>query len=163
MVSHGFTDFTGTEPVRVVIPNEEHNKMLARLMQKRLGGGLSESQNFAVMNDERLVGVVSYFNFRWPSVEIGFYFDDYRWALNRTGILEIFAYPFVQLKCQRVTALIDKKNVRARKMVQRLGFKEEGKLRKASDRGDMFIYGLLPDELRIKHGRAISAASARSA
>jgi len=134
--------------VKVVFPNPEQNKLLARLLQKRLGGGLSECQCLAIMDDERLVGVVSYFNYRWPSIEMGFYCDDYRWALNRRGICEVFAYPFLQLECRRVTALIDKKNVRARKMVQRMGFKEEGKLRHASDRGDMFIYGLLPEELK---------------
>lgn len=155
---------TGTEHMKVIIPSAEQNGVLARLMQKRLGGGLSECQCMAVMDGERLVGVVSFFNFRWPSIEVGFYCDDYRWALNRERILEVFAYPFSQLQCQRVTALIDKKNYRARKMVQRLGFKEEGKLRKASDRGDMFIYGLLPEELRFTNGQQPQpAASARSA
>jgi len=136
--------------MRVVFPRPDQNDMLAKLMQNRLEGGLSDSQNLAVMDGERLVGVVSFFNYRWPNIEVGFYCDDYRWALNRDGIAQVFAYPFVQLNCRRVTALIDKKNLRARKMVQRLGFKEEGKLRKASERGDMFIYGLLPEDLRIQ-------------
>ena len=149
--------------MKLVLPTPEENELLLKWLQKRLGGGSVPCQCFAVLDGKKLVGVVSFFNFRWPNIEIAFYCEDYRWALNRDGILELFAYPFVQLKCKRVTALVERKNKKARKMVQRLGFKEEGMLRKAGEKGDLFIYGLLPEELQLRkyHGKpARSTATA---
>ena len=146
--------------MKLVLPTAEQNELLAAWLNKRLPGGCVPSQCFAVMDEDRLVGVVSFFNFRWPNIEIAFYCEDYRWALNRDGILELFSYPFVQLGCHRVTALCERKNKRARRMVQRLGFKEEGMLRKAGEKGDMFIYGLLPEDLKLRKYNGKPARSA---
>ncbi len=129
-----------------------------------MGGGYADAQCLAVVdNTDEIAGIVAFFNYRWPNVEVGFFCDDFRWALNRNGIIEVLSYPFIQLKCRRITALVEKKNATARKMVQRLGFVEEGKLRKAGPKGDIFVYGLLPDELKLrkyygKHTRTACAA-----
>jgi RimJ/RimL family protein N-acetyltransferase len=145
--------------MKLITPTAEQNQLLSAWLNKRLGGGATECQCFAVMDGEKLVGVVKYFNYRWPNIEMAFLCEDYRWALNRDGILKAFIYPFVQLKCHRVTAIIERKNKVARKMVQRLGFKEEGMLRKAGPKGDMFVYGLLPEDLKLRkyHGQPIAA------
>lgn len=150
--------------MRVCYPNKEQNKVLTEILIERMGGGYADAQCLAVIdNDDEIAGIVAYFNYRWPNVEVGFFCDDFRWALNRDGIIEVLSYPFVQLKCHRITALVEKKNTRARKMVQRLGFVEEGKLRKAGPKGDIFVYGLLADELKLrkycgKHTYAAAAA-----
>ena len=148
--------------MRVVIPSKEQNPLLLAWLNQRMKGGIDGNpQCLAVMDKNRLVGVVAFFNYRWPNIEVAFHCEDYRWALNRNGVAEVFRYPFKQLKCKRVTALCDRKDKRARRMVERLGFKEEGKLRKAAERGDLIIYGLLPDELRIgRHENTVTAASA---
>jgi len=136
--------------LRLAYPDPEQNKILAGLVQERLGGGLSDCQCLAGLDDDEIVAVVCFFNYRWPNIEVGFFSDSPRWALNRALVAEALSYPFVQLNCQRITALVEKRNKPARKMVQRLGFIEEGKLRKASPNGDMFIYGLLPGDFRLK-------------
>lgn len=137
--------------MRVAYPNQEQNKELVSILVKRMGGGYADAQCLAVIdNDDEIAGIVAFFNYRWPNVEVGFFCDDFRWALNRDGIIEVLSYPFVQLRCHRITALVEKKNTVARKMVQRLGFVEEGKLRKAGPKGDMFVYGLLSDELKLR-------------
>lgn len=147
--------------MKVVYPDQEQNELLSAWLSKRLGGGLG-GQCLAIMDDARLVGVVAFFNFRWPNIEVAFLCEDYRWALNREGIREVLSYPFRQLDCRRITALIERKNMRARKMVQRLGFIEEGKLRKAGEHGDIIVYGLLPEDFRLGKDRetAKSAATA---
>lgn len=147
--------------MRVVYPDDEQNKQLAWLMSERMGGG-SDAQCLAIMDDSGLVGIVGFFNYRWPNIEMCFYCDDYRWALNRKGVHEVLTYPFKQLDCRRVTALVERKNKIARKMVKGLGFKEEGMLRKAGPKGDIFIYGLLPDDfaLRQYHESTSTTASA---
>lgn len=148
--------------MKLVLPTPEQNELLAAWLSKRMGGHTKECQCFAVMDDDKLVGVVSYFNYRWPNIEMAFCCEDYRWAMNRDGIVDVFSYPFIQLKCKRVTALVERKNKVARKMVQRLGFKEEGMLRKAGTKGDIFVYGLLPEDLKLRkyHANAKSAACA---
>ena len=136
--------------MRIAYPDQEQNKELAEILIERMGGVFTDAHCLAVIdNKDNIVGIVAFFNYRWPSIEVGFFCDDFRWALNRDGIIEVLNYPFVQLRCHRITALVEKKNTVARKMVQRLGFVEEGKLRKAGQNGDLFIYGLLPQDLKL--------------
>jgi len=149
--------------MRVCYPNKEQNKRLTEILIERMGGGYADAQCLAVIdNDDEIAGIVAFFNYRKPNIEVGFFCDDFRWALNRDGIIEVLSYPFVQLRCHRITALVEKKNTVARKMVQRLGFVEEGKLRKAGPKGDIFIYGLLSDELKLRryHGKHTKTARA---
>ena len=146
--------------MRIVFPTDEQNLVLQRVIAEKMGGGITESRCIAVMSGNELVGVVAFFNYRWPNIECAFYCDDYRWALNRRKVWQVLSYPFEQLKCRRITALVEMKDKRSRRMVQRLGFREEGKLRKAGPKGDIVVYGLLPSELRLKHENAIATASA---
>lgn len=163
MVSNRPFGHSRAKHLNVVFPTPEQNVLLAQWASDRLGGTPIEGcQCLAVMGDGELKAVVKFFNYRWPNIEVGFVSEDWRWAVNRRGIFEVFMYPFKQLKCNRVTALIEGKNKRARKMVKRLGFVEEGKLRRAGQSGDVFLYGLLPEDLKIRvyHGQSISAAAA---
>jgi len=149
--------------LRIAYPNQDQNKALAEILIERMGGGFADAQCLAVIdNDDEIAGIVAFFNYRKPNIEVSFFCDDFRWALNRDGIIEVLSYPFVQLQCQRITALVEKKNLQARRMVQRLGFVEEGKLRKAGPKGDIFIYGLLSDELKLRkyHGKWTNTANA---
>lgn len=71
-----------------------------------------------------------------------------RW-LNREFLFRSFAYPFLQLGCNRVTGLVKEDNHDARKFDEHLGFKKEGLLRKACDDGsDLILYGMLKEECR---------------
>ncbi len=60
----------------------------------------------------------------------------------------VFRYPFVQLECRRVTAMVAWKNHKSRKVVRHLGFKEEGVLRDAKPDDDLVVYGMLREECR---------------
>ena len=69
-----------------------------------------------------------------------------RW-ITREFIQRAFAYPFVQLNCNRATALVRVDNLVSQRFVEQLGFKREGLLRKASTDGtDMILYGILKEE-----------------
>ncbi|MFZ9326480.1 MAG: GNAT family N-acetyltransferase [Polynucleobacter sp.] len=71
-----------------------------------------------------------------------------RW-MTREYLWACFAYPFLQLKCNRVTGLVRTDNIVAQKFDEHLGFKREGVLRRAcSDGTDMIVYGMLRDECR---------------
>lgn len=69
--------------------------------------------------------------------------------LTRDFLFRCFAYPFLQLKCHRVTGLVRVDNLAAQKLDEHLGFVREGVLRRAaSDGTDMIVYGMLRDECR---------------
>ena len=59
------------------------------------------------------------------------------------------SYPFGQLGCHRINAMIAKSNKRARGVIERLGFKNEGTIRGAfAPNKDGIFYGLLQSESR---------------
>lgn len=71
-----------------------------------------------------------------------------RW-LTRDFLFRVFAYPFIQLGCNRVTGLVRTDNMEARRFDEHLGFKQEGVIRKGASNGmDMILYGMLKEECR---------------
>ncbi len=103
------------------------------------------------LNDKPIAGAV-YNNSRGFDMEISFAADSPRWA-NRGTIRGILAYPFIQCGCTRLTATIAKRNKRARRLVEGLGFKQEGCLQRGLDgRQDAILYGLQRENCRWIHG-----------
>jgi RimJ/RimL family protein N-acetyltransferase len=71
-----------------------------------------------------------------------------RW-MTRDFLWRIHAYPFLQLKCNRITALVRQDNLVSQHFVEHLGFRYEGVMRQAcTDGQNMFIYGMLRKECR---------------
>lgn len=101
-----------------------------------------------VVRDGALLGGVVYNHFSGHDIQASYAFDSPKWATP--GVLKVlFGYPFNQLECVRMTALVSRKNKHARDMLLRLGFKLEGVHRKAADgRVDAMSYGLLKTECR---------------
>lgn len=65
-----------------------------------------------------------------------------------------FLYPFVQLRCNRITGLVRSTNLNAQKFDEHLGFKKEGLLREyCADGTDMIVYGMLRNECRFITGK----------
>lgn len=71
-----------------------------------------------------------------------------RW-LTRDFLFRVFAYPFLQLECNRVTGLVRTDNLTAQRFDEQLGFVREGVIRKgATDGTDFILYGMLKEECR---------------
>ena len=67
--------------------------------------------------------------------------------LSRSYFNASFELPFLLLEVPRVTGLIRPKNRIAQRFVKRLGFKYEGRMRKAfPDGDDVVLYGMLREE-----------------
>ena len=60
----------------------------------------------------------------------------------------IFAYPFVQLDCQRATAIVASKNLKSRRLCERLGFLQEGICKYGFKDDDAIIYGIYRNNCR---------------
>jgi RimJ/RimL family protein N-acetyltransferase len=71
-----------------------------------------------------------------------------RW-MTKDYLWRVFAYPFLQLNCNRVTGLVREDNIVAQKFDEHIGFKREGLIRKgATDGSNIILYGMLKEECR---------------
>lgn len=124
--------------------------------------GLHTSIGFA-RNGRPIAGVVYNCFFQHPhgsdisatiAAERGSY-----WA--RPEVLRhMFAYPFTQLGCSRITVRIKEGNLPSEHLAKRLGFRKEGVMRRAWDgRSNALIYGLLKTECRWIDGQERAKAA----
>jgi RimJ/RimL family protein N-acetyltransferase len=106
-----------------------------------------------VIRKDRLVGGVVFhtmrvFDGKPVSIEMSGASDDPTWLWPAT-LRRLFAYPFIQLGCVRMTAVTGRKNKRARRVIEGIGFRLEGVVRKGIDgKEDAMIYGQLREECR---------------
>jgi RimJ/RimL family protein N-acetyltransferase len=141
--------------VRVEYPKTpEENQALAAWVAKRVHFQPAPAGNYCMAIFEEGKGILAvalYQNYRKTDIELVFAAEPKSGWARRDVMSEIISYPF-RIGCNRVTAITRKSNRKARKTLQTLGFKHEGKLRRADDDGsDLIIYGLLPDEWRVGH------------
>ncbi len=95
-----------------------------------------------------LVGGVVYHHYVGHDVQVSIAFDSPGWALPGT-LRALFEYPFNQLGCSRMSALIGRKNKKSRKICEGLGFRLEGVHPKGRDgHEDAMSYGLLKEHCR---------------
>lgn len=70
-------------------------------------------------------------------------------------LTRLFTYPFHQIGVKRITCMTSRSNKRCRRLIEGLGWKLEGVVRKAFDgREDLFVYGMLKSECRFLKGEA---------
>ena len=119
-----------------------------------VGGQLSiddfgPSRAIGVMRADVLVAGAVYHNYhpRHRCAEISFASVTAKWA-TRDTIRALLRYPFVQLNCERLTAVSRADNEDARDFLKRLGFQQEGYHRKGWGDEDAVSYGMLRGECR---------------
>ena len=122
---------------------------MAEWVKNELGmaTGFGQCTAIGVVHEDKLIAGVVYFCYRHPNIEMAVAAISPKWATKRT-LKVLFNYPFNQLKCNRVTVLVDSDNSEVRKFDERLGFVREGTLREANPTGDAEIYGMLKSECR---------------
>lgn len=77
-----------------------------------------------------------------------------RMWLNRDFLFRVFAYPFIQLGCRRVTSFVRADNLDAMCFNLKLGFRIEGRVRQGCEDGtDMWMLGMLRNECRFLEPR----------
>jgi RimJ/RimL family protein N-acetyltransferase len=122
---------------------------VAQWVGERLGiEDFGQYKAIGVVDDQTLIAGVVYNNLRHPNIEMTIASESPRWCSRRI-LFGLFAYPFNQLRCQRVTAVTERKNQPTRAFLYRLGFREEGQMRRAFPSGeDAVIHGMLREECR---------------
>ncbi len=104
-----------------------------------------------VLDGQIIAGVV-YSNYTGHDIHLNIASIDKRWC-NRTSLRNIFAYPFLHLKCRRATVLVDEKAILVQKFVERIGFKKEGLLREGHPNDNAVVFGMLKSECRWINGK----------
>lgn len=98
--------------------------------------------SIGVAHAGEIVAVAVYNQYAHPNIHITFATSSPRWA-SPGAVKAIFRYPFVQLKCKRITALTGLRNESAIRFLNRLGFKEEGIHPEVFMDDDAVSFGLL--------------------
>jgi RimJ/RimL family protein N-acetyltransferase len=113
---------------------------------------LGHYQAFGVMRGLKPLAVVIFNNYHpmkyGGDMRVIVVSDDPTWC--RSGILrELFSYPFEQIGCSRITAVIRDGNKRSLKLCQGLGFKREGTLRRGHNgRTNAVVLSMLQHECK---------------
>lgn len=134
--------------MNLVVPkNDKENEYLCGWAAKIIGQERFErARAVGFANSTGLIAVVVLHDHTPPNVFLSWAATTPRW-MSRGAIFAIYNWAYNQLKCTRITGLVEKNNKRARKVDEGLGMKLEGVLRKASPSGrDLMIYGLLKEE-----------------
>jgi hypothetical protein len=105
----------------------------------RYGKPLFQTLGFSRGGD--ILCVVVTYQYAHPNIFMSIAAKSPRWA-SKENIRAIGIWVFDDLNCSRITTLTQKINRRSRKFQEGIDFKHEGKLRKATDNGDIIVYGL---------------------
>lgn len=127
-----------------------HDKIVAAWVCERAPhaqNGLRDPVTIGVVRDGALIAAVAYSEYRGHSIEVSMASTDPRWATRRT-LKAIFSYPFVQLPCERLTAYTGESMTHVRQFLERLGFQQEGIVRRGFADDNAVIYGMLKEECR---------------
>jgi len=120
-----------------------HDQALAHWAGSRIGiVDFGPSVAIGVAHKGEIVAAAIYNQYSHPNIYITFVTSSPRWA-SPGAVKAIFRYPFVQLKCKRITAVTEAKNERAKAFLVRLGFKAEGVHPDLFPDDDGLSYGLL--------------------
>ena len=99
--------------------------------------------------DGKLIAGVVFNMYTGPSISMHVAAEPGTYWLTKDFLWRCFAYPFLQLRCNRVTGLTKADNIQAQKFIEHLGFKHEGIIRRGwADGTDVVLYGMLKDECR---------------
>jgi len=117
--------------------------------QERIGVAFRrDAYTLGLEKGGELVAVVVYDGFSEFDCNMHIASDGSSAWMNKSLLVSAFAYPFIQLKLNRVTGLVPSKNEAALKFDEHLGFEREGLHRKACGDDDLISLGMLKENCR---------------
>ena len=108
----------------------------------------STAQGIGLERNGELVALCTFDDYRGSDIRIHAAKEIAQRFIPREYLHAVYAYPFIQLGCLRVTAPIVASNVEAIALVQRAGFVYETKLARAARGDDLMIYVLWRESCR---------------
>jgi RimJ/RimL family protein N-acetyltransferase len=112
--------------------------------------------NFAIANEHELIGGIGLFKqpdvYRY-SAEVGYWLAEPFWGkgITTTALIAISKYAFENLQLNRLFAGVFQGNISSMKVLEKAGYKLEGRMRKAVYKEkcfkDQLMYSILKEEL----------------
>lgn len=114
-----------------------------------------------IVSEDKFLGAVIWHHYfpKYRTIEASIATEGPGWA-TRKVLMELFAYPFEQLNCQKVRAIAGRRNKSACKAIRGMGFKFEGNDRRGMGNDDAIIFGLLRKECKWLKTNQIAKACA---
>jgi len=110
---------------------------------------LNSTAAIGLEEDGELIAGVAFNMYTGPSISMHVAAVPGKRWMTKDFLWRCFAYPFLQLRCKRVTGLTRADNLKAQKFIEHLGFQKEGVIRCGwADGTDVILYGMLKDECR---------------
>lgn len=122
---------------------------IAKWVGDKIGVDYSNAVGQAVASNdgELLAGIVWYMYIAergWSQISLAVAARSPRWASPST-LVGLASYPFGQLSVDRIELRTAKRNKRARRVAEGLGFRYEGMARNGWPRDDAAVYGMTPE------------------
>ena len=121
-----------------------------RLMLDKIQGE-DAAQAYGFTKDGKIVGAFVFSEYTGHDVHMYCVSENPK-IFQRRYIKQMFDYCFSIMGVQRVSALCNESNLRSRKLITGVGFKQEGRLRRYFGTEDALVYGLLKEDMRLIHG-----------
>ena len=110
--------------------------------------GEENAQAYGFTRDSTIVGSFVFSEYTGNDVHMYCASDNPK-IFQRRYLKAMFDYCFDDLKVCRVSAMCNESNLRSRKLISGVGFKQEGRLRKYFGNEDALVYGLLKEDMRV--------------
>ena len=110
--------------------------------------GQDQAQAYGFVEDQQIIGSFVFSEYTGNDVHMYCVSDNPK-IFQRRYIKAMFDYCFDDLKVCRVSAMCNESNLRSRKLISGVGFKQEGRLRKYFGNEDALVYGLLKEDMRV--------------
>ena len=100
---------------------------LTKMLPEFAGWSHQTAYAAAILDADRMIGAVAYTGMSDNNIEMHIATTDKRWC-SREILKQVFWYPFHYLGLGRITAISNKQNPHVNRMLERLGFQQEGHL-----------------------------------
>lgn len=146
-----------------------HDDAIGRWVYERSGGGdwvIGAGATIGVYRGNDIVAGTTFTQWAGPNIFTAVAVEDRR-AISRKFLFLCFWYPFEQLQCRRITALVNSDNSACLQSIEHLGFKREATLVDAAPNGDVIVFRMFKREcawlqtLRIRELRGSNPSSLR--
>jgi hypothetical protein len=101
--------------------------------------GFGACRALGVVRGDRLLGGVVFHNFKGATIEMSGAFDRADWIRPAT-LRRLFAYPFIDVGAANLLTVTPRRNKRARRLDEFLGFRVVGVIADAYGRDDAILY-----------------------
>ena len=125
----------------------ENHPLIAKFVAEATGEeGFGDCYSFGNVVNNTLIGGCVCSNYTGLSVQMTVAGKGL-WCTHEL-LNNCFSFAFNGLKCRRITVLVAVSNAKSLKLVNHLGFKEEGLVRMGEGEDDLILLGLLREECR---------------